>query len=361
MENQLTALISVIVPAYNVENYLERCIKSLLNQIYSNIEILIIDDGSTDHTDRIRKKLAAKDKRIKCLSYAKKEHYGLSAARNLGIENAAGEYIAFVDADDFVRPQFLEVLYRNLVQYQADISVCGYRKLQEKKAAIYRNGKKEQFPLSECFKVEQDRRYGRLQALFGKKTRQTEQHHDSKKIEQYTGKQMLDDWYHKHFETETVVWNKLYRKELFNDAPLLRFEEGILFEDVEFSLYAVRKAKKIVLCSEKLYFYMQRKGSIKGSRLTVKKMTDSLKVQRKRIHFLQQNQYLAAAKRCATDYEKYTIRYYFLAKETGQKKKVRAYVTKCFREMYAFAISGKEISKRDRLVLVCFKHFYRIF
>ena len=80
MENQLNALISVIVPAYNVENYLERCIKSLQEQTYSDIEILIVDDGSTDQTDRIRKKLAAKDKRIKCLSYEKKGNYGLSAA-----------------------------------------------------------------------------------------------------------------------------------------------------------------------------------------------------------------------------------------------------------------------------------------
>ena len=179
-------------------------------------------------------------------------------------------------------------------------------------------------------------------------------------IEQYTGQQMLEAWYHKNFETETVVWNKLYRKELFAGDPLLRFEEGTLFEDVEFSLYAVRKAKKIVLCTEKLYFYMQRKGSIMGSRLTVKKMTDSLKVQRKRIHFLQQNQCIAAAKRCAVDYEKYAIRFYFSAGETGQKKKTRAYVTKCFLEMYAFAISGKEISKRDRLILILFKNLFCI-
>ena len=105
---------------------------------------------------------------------------------------------------------------------------------------------------------------------------------------------------------------------------------------------------------------MQRKGSIMGSRLTVKKMTDSLKVQRKRIHFLQQNQCIAAAKRCAVDYEKYAIRFYFSAGETGPKKKTRAYVTKCFLEMYAFAISGKEISKRDRLILILFKNLFCI-
>jgi len=270
MENQLNALISVIVPAYNVENYLERCIKSLQDQTYSDIEILIVDDGSTDQTDRIRKKLAAKDKRIKCLSYEKQGNYGLSAARNLGIENAAGEYIAFVDSDDFVGPRFLEILYQNIVRYQADISVCRYQRLDERKTTMHRNGKKEQFPLAECLYVQQEQQYRQQKELF-ERTERTKKHHDSKMIEQYTGQQMLEAWYHKNFETETVVWNKLYRKELFAGDPLLRFEEGTLFEDVEFSLYAVRKAKKIVLCTEKLYFYMQRKGSIMGSRLTVKK------------------------------------------------------------------------------------------
>ena len=231
MENQLNALISVIVPAYNVENYLERCIKSLQDQTYSDIEILIVDDGSTDQTDRIRKKLAAKDKRIKCLSYEKQGNYGLSAARNLGIENAAGEYIAFVDSDDFVGPRFLEILYQNIVRYQADISVCRYQKLDERKTTMHRNGKKEQFPLAECLYVQQEQQYRQQKELF-ERTERTKKHHDSKMIEQYTGQQMLEAWYHKNFETETVVWNKLYRKELFAGDPLLLFEEGTLFEDV---------------------------------------------------------------------------------------------------------------------------------
>ena len=90
MENQLNALISVIVPAYNVENYLERCIKSLQEQTYSDIEILIVDDGSTDQTDRIRKKLAAKDKRIKCLSYEKKGNYGPVSYTHLTLPTKLG-------------------------------------------------------------------------------------------------------------------------------------------------------------------------------------------------------------------------------------------------------------------------------
>ncbi len=119
MENQLNVLISVIVPAYNVK-LSERCIKSLQEQTYSDIEILIVDDGSTDQTDRIRKKLGAKDKRIKCLSYEKKGHYGLFS-RIFRNKKAAGEYIAFVDSDDFVGPRFLEILYQNIEYDQADI------------------------------------------------------------------------------------------------------------------------------------------------------------------------------------------------------------------------------------------------
>lgn len=343
MENQKTALISVIVPVYNVEKYLERCIQSLLIQTYSNIEILIIDDCSTDHSAGIGKALQKKDDRIKCLSYPEKGHRGLSAARNLGIKKAAGEYIVFIDADDFIKPLFIEILYHNLIENNADISVCSYEKIKEKKADSIWNK----------MYIEKYEKHCNDSTLDAKKAMQP----DDAEVEITTGKQMLAGWYQKYFAIETVVWNKLYRKKIFEQEYPLRFEEGRIFEDVEFSLLAMQRAAKVAISSDKLYFYIQRNGSIQESYMTCKKIKDSLQVQEKRIAFLKKYQYEAAAKRCATDYEKYTIRYYFLAKETGQKKKVRAYVTKCFLAMYAFAISGKEVSIRDRLILIFFKNF----
>ena len=175
-----------------------------------------------------------------------------------------------LDSDDFVGPRFLEILYQNIVRYQADISVCRYQKLDERKTTMHRNGKKEQFPLAECLYVQQEQQYRQQKELF-ERTKRTKKHHDSKMIEQYTGQQMLEAWYHKNFETETVVWNKLYRKELFAGDPLLRFEEGTLFEDVEFLFMPLEKRKRLYYVQKNYIFYMQRKGSIMGSRRLLKK------------------------------------------------------------------------------------------
>lgn len=103
-------LISIIVPVYNVEEFLNRCVESILIQSYKNIEILLIDDGSTDNSSKICDEYSIKDKRVKVIH---KENGGLSDARNIGLENANGKYIAFVDSDDYIRKR----LYKNFIQY----------------------------------------------------------------------------------------------------------------------------------------------------------------------------------------------------------------------------------------------------
>ena len=313
-------MFSIVIPVYNAKVSLERCVDSWLCQTRKDLEIILVDDGSSDGSKELCDRLA-KNNSGTCVRVIHQANSGVSAARNAGIRAAEGEFLLFTDSDDYVEPDYLEKMAALQENSDADLVLCGYHHLYDGADIVKVPGETHVSTMAE------------FQQEF---------------LELYKKSDL------------NMPWNKLYRKELFAGDPLLRFEEGTLFEDVEFSLYAVRKAKKIVLCTEKLYFYMQRKGSIMGSRLTVKKMTDSLKVQRKRIHFLQQNQCIAAAKRCAVDYEKYAIRFYFSAGETGQKKKVRAYVTKCFLEMYAFAISGKEISKRDRLILILFKNLFCI-
>lgn len=114
-------LISVIIPVYKVEKYLERCVKSIINQSYKNIEIILVDDGSPDQCGEICENYAKKDKRIKVLH---KENGGLSDARNHGVDHSEGKYITFVDSDDYVSEHYVEYLYRLLIDNNADISCC---------------------------------------------------------------------------------------------------------------------------------------------------------------------------------------------------------------------------------------------
>ena len=121
-------LISVIIPVYKVEKYLNKCIDSVLNQTYDNLEIILVDDGSPDNCGRICDEYAQKDSLIKVIH---QENAGLPAARNAGIDVATGEYITFVDSDDYIHPEMVEILYSNLVLTDVDISVCGFISFNE--------------------------------------------------------------------------------------------------------------------------------------------------------------------------------------------------------------------------------------
>ena len=115
-------MISIIVPVYNTEKYLDRCIQSILAQTYTDFELLLIDDGSTDSSGALCDKYAEQDSRIRVFH---KENGGVSSARNTGLDNAEGEYIIFVDSDDYMKSQMCEILYNKLIQEQADIVICG--------------------------------------------------------------------------------------------------------------------------------------------------------------------------------------------------------------------------------------------
>ena len=114
--------ISVIVPVYNVEQYLERCVESIVNQTYKNLEIILVNDGSTDNSGELCDELAKKDNRIKVVH---KENGGLSDARNNGERESTGEYIIFIDSDDYIHHEMLNTLYNQIVEKNADVSICG--------------------------------------------------------------------------------------------------------------------------------------------------------------------------------------------------------------------------------------------
>lgn len=210
-------LISVIVPIYNVEKYLDRCIMSIVNQIYKNLEIILVDDGSPDQCPQKCDEWKEKDDRIVVIH---KENGGLSDARNAGLDIATGEYISFVDSDDWVSQDFIDVLYTGIKLYSASISVCDVNFVYNENN-IYNDNYEYKY-------ITYTRENAMNDIVCGKGIRAT-------------------------------AWNKLYKKSLLSN---MRFEKSKYHEDEFFTYKVIDKACKIVFTSKKLYFYFQRNNSI---------------------------------------------------------------------------------------------------
>jgi len=210
--------VSVIVPVYNVENYFEQCINSLLDQTYRNIEILIIDDGSKDKCGEIADKYMSSDNRVKVFH---KENGGLSSARNYGLEKATGEYYSFIDSDDYVVPSFIEKMVSCAVEKNADMVICNF-------FSCFINNN---IPNSKLAK------------------------YPEKKV--FTSDEFLEGLYY-YPGAFSFAWNKLYRKKLFDD---LKFAD-MLCEDSQIMLTIAERSKAIGFVRDPLVYYRRRKSSI---------------------------------------------------------------------------------------------------
>lgn len=219
--------ISIIVPIYNVENYLDKCIKSIINQSFKNLEIILVDDGSPDNCPAICDEWAKKDNRIKVIH---KENGGLSDARNAGLAVATGEYIAFVDSDDYIEADIYKKLLSVALNNKCDIVSCKLR-------MVYENDKNF---------VTKD---------------------DSEDIIIYSTEDamsaLIDD------KIRQVVWNKLYKADIIKNIP---FEVGKYHEDVFWSYKAIGAAKKVVSIDYVGYNYLQRAESIMGNAYSLKRL-----------------------------------------------------------------------------------------
>lgn len=220
----MTEKITVIVPVYNVENYLEKCLDSLINQTYKNLEIIVINDGSTDNSGEICQEYAQKDNRI---VYIEKENGGLSEARNVGLDKMTGSYVTFIDSDDWAELDYVEILYKKIIEYQADISVGNYYSYNEDEETYY-------------FHIYGDSYYEKV--------------YDNISIFEnlYESQEM------KSFALISA-WGKLYKAKLFD---YLRFEKGKLGEDGYFNQKMYLSVNKVVYLNKGLYAYRQRSGSI---------------------------------------------------------------------------------------------------
>ena len=215
-------MVTVIIPVYNVEMYLPLCINSILNQTYQNLEIILIDDGSTDDSPGICDTYALKDNRIKVIH---QQNQGAAVARNTGLENATGEYIVFVDSDDFINEKMIEKLYIALKQTDSDLSICNFKYTSE-------NGK--EIDLKET---------------------------DIKNEVLYT-EEIIDKLFQNNNCGYIVIWNKMYKKDLWKQ---IRYPVGVIYEDEAVIHHIFSKCKKVATISDELYYYRQVSGSIMHS------------------------------------------------------------------------------------------------
>lgn len=222
-------LISIVVPVYNVEKYLTRCIESICKQSYKFIEIILVDDGSSDSSGELCDKYKKQDNRITVIH---KSNGGLSDARNAGIDVAKGEYISFIDSDDYIDPYMIEKLYESIKRTDSDISICNFKYVNEDGIEINNKGKY----------------FNENKVIFG-----------SENIEKNLIFNNSVHW--------VVAWNKLYRRRIFDD---LRYKTGIIHEDEFIVHYIYGKAKKVVCITDELYFYVQRNNSITKSEISIK-------------------------------------------------------------------------------------------
>ena len=222
--NEHMPSISVIIPVYNKEKYLSRCIESVLGQTFDDLEVLLIDDGSTDGSLDVCRKYEKMDGRVRVFH---KENGGLSHTRNFGLEHARGEYVAFVDADDWLDETMYQQLHEMIRRYEADIASVSYV-LANDKTVIH---KKPYGP--KVFETEDALAYYLYTGL-------------AKKVQDYP------------------VWIKLYKKWLFEDV---KFPEKQLYEDMITNTRLLCKAKRYVKSEEPLYYYYQGEGSIIRNKL----------------------------------------------------------------------------------------------
>lgn len=216
--------ISIIVPVYNVEKYVEKCIQSLINQSYKNIEIILVDDGSNDRSNKIIDEYAKVDSRILTIHQKNK---GVSAARNAGLKVATGEYVGFVDPDDYVDYQMYETMLKKIELNMSDLAVCGFSKVTEL------SDKEEIFEI---------------------------------KDELLSPKKCVEDLFDFRggYAIKPSVWNKLFRRDKIGD---LKFDENIgISEDLKFVVQYILKCNSIVYVKQAFYKNLQRDGSITRSK-----------------------------------------------------------------------------------------------
>jgi glycosyltransferase involved in cell wall biosynthesis len=258
--------ISVIVPVYNVEKYINKCLDSIVNQTYKNLEIILVDDGSPDNCGQICEAYASKDARIRVIH---QKNGGPSAARNTGLDAATGRYVGFIDPDDFIHESYYETMLGLVERCDVDISQCYFR-------MVYEEGDERA--------NKENRKAASIET-----------------VNVLSNREALHNLYTNDFTyvNACVVWNKLYKKELFDG---IRFPEGKIHEDEHIIYKLFFKARQVAITTNPLYFYLQRSNSYMGMNYDVKRLA-LLDAYFEQIHFYREKQLFDLEKKAKLNFE----------------------------------------------------------
>lgn len=315
MNGEKSPVISIIVPSYNEEKNISRCLDSIIGQNFQNFEVICVDDNSTDSTFEIITDYTLKDSRIKPFKNPGK---GVSSARNFGIEKASGDYIGFVDSDDFIQPQMYEFLLRAIMENNCEISVCRYEKTSEfvKKSFEYN--------CRECF------------------------------AEEFIS--FFDNGFVANNElTLTGVWTKLIKTDLVRNSE--KFSQYRIGEDTVYCAELWTKTDKIFLVDSPLYSYYTNLESVSYTELWHEKWFDLIETR-----FIAYEKFKALKNSLTSSFYlergmKLLLSYRFNIKGTENEEKFRKHIKKYIRKYIKTYISCKDISFKNKLIVSVFSVF----
>lgn len=301
------SLISIVIPVYNVEKYLSKCLNSIRKQTFKNLDVILIDDGSTDRSGKICENYCKKDSRFRVIH---QENRGQAAARNLALDIAKGKYVCFVDSDDYIEETMIEKLYNSITNDNADIAICGYNRVNE---------------------------MGELTKTF------LPFHSERILSKQEAVLEVLKDTHLFSF-----LWDKIFKKELFEDV---KFPENKLFEDVATVYKVIQKAEKIKAIPLALYNYVERSSSTIAS-YSDKRFQDQLesfygqKKFAKKYHY---NEAIPWINYHITETKRRILYWYITTEKKDKIKTIIKELKKEYRGELIFIITRKELSKERKV------------
>lgn len=258
MEKTNKPLISVIIPIYKAEKYIEKCVKAVQNQTYENLEIILVDDGSPDESGAICDRLAKEDSRIRVLH---KENGGAATARNAGLNVMTGAYIAFVDADDYMELHYIETLYNTLSQKNAQVAICSFKTVDESGNPVSIDSLHDESRDENIFVAGTDG------------------------IKVFTGNEIILQDLQGHWE-HVAPWGKLYQADLFEGV---RYPKWPAYEDEPVFIRVFDKVEVAAASKDRLYYYVQHAGSLMNTAYSEKQRSTTIKMWHERIEYYSDN------------------------------------------------------------------------